>query len=261
MKPVVLLTDFGCKDTFVGVLKGVIAGIGSDIPVIDLTHDVEPQNIYQASFLLKTSYSYFPPKSVFCVVVDPGVGSDRKMLCIKTKEYYFVGPDNGVLWEAANDNGIEMIISLENKSYFLDTISNTFHGRDIFAPVAAHIAKGLDDLTCLGPVLDDCKKIKLPEVETKGKSLVLQIIHIDRFGNTVLNMGHEQFHQFVQNRLFSMHIKDHKIDTLVDSYTQADEESLFLIRASNGFMEISKKNGDAATVMGVSVGDCLTLNS
>ena len=187
-RPIVLLTDFGQQDTFAGVLKGVIASISPGSKVIDLTHGINPGDIMQGSFLLTTSYSYFPKGSVFCVIVDPDVGSDRKGICIETNDYFFVGPDNGVLWKAARENEIKRIIHLTNKAYSLDSISTTFHGRDIFSPVAAHISKGLEDISCLGNILKKCVEYHFPEIERKVFSLGLTVIHIDRFGNVTLNL-------------------------------------------------------------------------
>lgn len=248
-RPIILLTDFGHKDTFVGVLKGVIASISFGSKVIDLTHDVNPQDILQGSFFLAISYSYFPKGSVFCVVVDPGVGSDRKSICIETEDYYFVGPDNGVLWKAAKENRIKKIVCLSNIEYFLDSISCTFHGRDIFAPVAAHISKGLEDISVLGPLLKKCVEYELPEVKKNDVSLKLHVIHIDRFGNASLNITEIQFAQFVRNKRFYLTINGVKINKVFSNYSKAVEGELFLIPSSSSYMEISLKNSNAAKMI------------
>ncbi|MCK5165251.1 MAG: SAM-dependent chlorinase/fluorinase [Desulfobacula sp.] len=247
---VVLLTDFGQQDIFAGVLKGVIASISPESKVIDLTHEVNPQDIAQGSFLLSASYSYFPKRSVFCVIVDPGVGSDRKGICIKTNDYYFVGPDNGVLWQAANENKIKRIIHLTTKKYFLDSVSNTFHGRDIFAPVAAHISKGLEDIAILGKILEKCVEYHFPKIERNTFSLGLTIIHIDRFGNVTLNLKENQFRQFTQKRRFCLTLNDARIKEVYSSYAKAIDGELFLIGSSSGFLEISLKNSNAAKILG-----------
>ena len=243
---VVLLTDFGLKDTYAGILKGVIASISPGTNVIDLSHEVLPQDILQGSFLLAASFSYFPRGSVFCVVVDPGVGSGRKGICIETKDYYFVGPDNGVLWKAASRNGISRIIHLTNPGYFLDSISCTFHGRDIFAPVAAHIAKGMDDLSLFGKLIKNCIEFEFPGIKENRDSLELCIIHIDRFGNLVLNLEYNDFVLFIQDKKFCLTIRDRKINKIFTNYAQAREKELFLIVSSSSYMEISLKNSSAA---------------
>lgn len=256
---VVLMTDFGLKDTFVGVLKGVIAGINPETDVIDLTHEVDPQNIAQASFLLTTSYSYFPEKTIFCVVVDPGVGSERKGICIQTKDYYFIGPDNGVLWNAANENGIQQIVKLENPDFFLGKISNTFHGRDVFAPAAANLSKGLEDITLLGCGLKSCVELEIPDIVTQDGVLRLKVIHIDHFGNIVINLTHGQFEKYVDKTHFIISFNDNTISKVYDCYSQADDGEFFLVRASCGFVEISLKNSDAAKMLGIELNADLTM--
>ena len=248
-RPIVLLTDFGRQDIFAGVLKGVIASISPGSKVIDLSHGVDPQDIMQASFLLTASCPYFPCGSVFCVVVDPGVGSDRKGICIETRDYYFVGPDNGVLWKAANLNKIKRILHLTNKAYFLDSVSATFHGRDVFAPVAAHISRGLNDISTLGRPLKKCVEYHFPKIKRNTSSLGLTIIHIDRFGNVTLNLEEKEFRLFVQNRPFCLTINGVSIQKACRSYSQASEGELFLIGASSLYMEISSKNSDAAKIL------------
>lgn len=259
LRCIALLTDFGLEDIFVGVLKGVIASISSDIHVVDLSHGVDHQNFSHGSFLLKASYSYFPRKTVFCVVVDPGVGSDRMGICIETQDYFFVGPDNGVLWSAACENGIKNIVKLENPVFFLDSVSNTFHGRDIFAPVAAHIAKGMDDITILGSELKECCKLDLPAIGHGEGTLTLSVIDVDHFGNITLNLTHEQFEDFVQKRAFALEFKEYIITKVYDNYSMAAESELFLVRASNGFMEISRKNSNAAEAISAELADTITV--
>ncbi len=197
--PIILLTDFGQTDAFAGLLKGVIACISPNTRVIDLGHGIDPQNILQGAFVLSTSYSYFPKKSIFCVVVDPGVGSKRKGICIQTSDYTFVGPDNGILWEAAKGNKIKQIIHLDQDRYFLQPFSATFHGRDVFAPVCAHISKGLEDPTRLGSVMGKCKQLDFPRVQKKGASMELRVLGVDRFGNFTLNLCERVFNFFIGN--------------------------------------------------------------
>ncbi|WP_300461575.1 SAM-dependent chlorinase/fluorinase [Desulfobacula sp.] len=254
-RPIVLLTDFGQQDAFTGILKGVIAAISPESNVIDLTHGVDPQDILQGAFLLAAACPYFPRGSVFCAIVDPGVGSDRKGICIQTRDYYFVGPDNGLLWKAASENRIKRIIHLTNPAYFLDSVSHTFQGRDIFAPVAAHISKGLEDIARLGKPLKKCVEYSLPDIQRTVDSLGLTIVHIDRFGNVTLNIEGTEFKQFVHNKRFSLAIMGTRINRIVTFYSQALAGELFLIESSSGYMEVALKNANAADRLGVTCRD------
>jgi len=191
--PIVLLTDFGCADPFAGQMKGVIAGIAPDAHVIDLCHEVPPLNVVVAGVFLNGSWKYFPEGTIFVVVVDPGVGTDRNAIAMKAHNRYFVGPDNGCMWTVIQrdidlpGNGGRVTYSIENKDYMLKEISSTFHGRDIFAPVAAYIYNGLN-LEELGPEVKSLKPIdvQMPEIE-KGK-IHGKIIYIDHFGNAWTNI-------------------------------------------------------------------------
>lgn len=256
--PVVLLTDFGNRDVYAGVLKGVIAGINPEARMIDLTHSIEPQNIRQGSFSLFCAYAWFPENSIFCAVVDPGVGSERKAICIKTRDYYFVGPDNGVLWEAASTDGIEQIIQLENHDFFLSRVSNTFHGRDLFAPVCAHISKGIRDLKILGKELATCRVYSFEDIVESHGILNLSILHVDRFGNMVLNLTLDRFAKMVENRRFVLKIGNDAVEKHYSTYAAANKNELFLINGSHPFMEISLKNGSAVQKIGMVKGDNIT---
>ncbi|PJF20688.1 MAG: hypothetical protein CUN56_14900, partial [Phototrophicales bacterium] len=142
-KVVALLTDFGLEDIYVGVMKGVIASIAPDVQIVDITHSIRPQNVREGAFALMNSYHYFPPGTTFCVVVDPGVGSKRLPIAVKTADYQFIAPDNGVLSYTLSRIGADYeIVTLENPAYQRDHVSHTFHGRDIFSPAAAYIARG-----------------------------------------------------------------------------------------------------------------------
>lgn len=244
--PIVLLTDFGETDPFVGILKGVIAGINRHADVIDLSHGVTPQDVGHGAFLLAVSYAYFPKQSIFCTVVDPGVGSQRKGICIRTRDYLFVGPDNGILWAAANENGIRQIVHLEERAYFLETVSSTFHGRDIFAPVCAHISKGMADLSVLGSELTACKPFHFPDPDIQGNRATLTVLCVDRFGNITLNISPDQFDALVKDGPFDMAVNGYHIRKRWPAYAAADDNELFVIAASNNRMEISLKNGSAA---------------
>lgn len=258
--PIVLLTDFGLSDAFVGVMKGVIKNINPKAGIIDLSHGISPQDVTQASLYLSTSFHYFPKGSVFCVVVDPGVGSDRNAICIQTDDYWFVGPDNGVLWQAATEDGIRNIAALSNPEFFLDPVSNTFHGRDIFAPVSAHLTTGKISLDQFGSLIPSCMTLAIPKPVETDLGLTLTVLYIDHFGNIGLNLSASDFHSTIGKRSFTLNYGSATIKDLYHHYNEAPSNQLFLITASNGFMEISLKNGHAAEQLQIQTSDKLQLN-
>ncbi|MCG8639874.1 MAG: SAM-dependent chlorinase/fluorinase, partial [Desulfobacterales bacterium] len=185
----------------------------------------------------------------------PGVGSERKAICIRTSDFYFIGPDNGVLWPAADANGIKEIRELNNPGFFLDSISHTFHGRDIFAPVAARLSGKGTDFSRLGPVMGACHTIGFPEPKKEMDYIELAVLYKDRFGNLTLNLRHDPFQQAVREGPWQMVLNGHPIEHLHLSYSRAEPGQLFLIPASSGFMEVSVKNADVAEYLGAEVGD------
>ncbi len=250
---IVMLTDFGFEDPFVGIMKGVISGIAPAARVIDLTHGIRPQDIFQGAFVLYRSVDYFPKGTVFCAVVDPGVGTARRPIILKTRDFYFVGPDNGLLWPAAKANGIESCICLDNPDYFLPQVSTTFHGRDIFAPVAAKLCTGtlLGDF---GSCLDRPVSLDLPRPEPRGEALALTVLDRDRFGNLTLNLTSDDFQGFLE-AIFCLTFKDRQITLFHQTYGEADENSPFILFGSSGFIEVAVKNGSAAHHLGADVMD------
>ncbi|MFP4345267.1 MAG: S-adenosyl-l-methionine hydroxide adenosyltransferase family protein [Anaerolineales bacterium] len=183
-----LTTDFGTQDGYVGVMKGVMAGIAPGVPFLDLTHNVPPQDVRSAAYVLWTVLPYFPEKAVHLVVVDPGVGTSRKALAAQTPWGYVVGPDNGVfsyVWAAAPPSRVH---ELAERKYQRNVVSATFHGRDIFAPAAAHLAAGVP-LEAFGPPVHDPLRLPLPRLEV-GEDLIRgEVLYIDHFGNTITSIG------------------------------------------------------------------------
>jgi S-adenosylmethionine hydrolase len=225
---IVLLTDFG-QSEYAGVMKGVIYSIAPDAKIVDLCHTVLPQNIVQASWLLKTNYKYFPQGAIFCCVIDPGVGTERKALAAKTEEYYFIGPDNGLLWETIKE---EKIIEMKTLAVPEDA-SRTFHGRDVFAKAAAKIELGNFDGT--GERTETIEKLELYQQGRKGL-----IVHIDRFGNIITNLpkiGKQEYNIAVAGNKYTMQF--------YPNYETAKPDEPFLIEGSNKTLEISLRNGNA----------------
>ena len=188
---ITLTTDFGMADGYVGVMKGVMLGLNPDVAIVDLSHDIPPQGIADAAYVLRRSHQFFPPGTIHVVVVDPGVGTARRAIALSAAEATFVAPDNGVLsyvLEDARAGGHETkAIHLLNRRYWLPQVSSVFHGRDIFAPVAAHLSLGVA-LDQLGPRIEDLVTLPPPHLERLPEKIVGQVMHIDHFGNVLTNI-------------------------------------------------------------------------
>ncbi|MBI2471816.1 MAG: SAM-dependent chlorinase/fluorinase [Planctomycetes bacterium] len=188
---ITLLTDFGNQDAYVGIMKGVIAEINPLANIIDICHNVPPQDIINGAYLLYTAYKYFPRKTIHVAVVDPGVGSKRDIVCVEMKDYFFLVPDNGLLSFIIQNEKPKNIIRVINKKYFLPLPSNTFHGRDVFAPVSAHLSLGVKPQQ-LGIKINQLEQLDIPKpIYKKTGQIEGQIIYIDRFGNLVTNITEE----------------------------------------------------------------------
>ncbi len=259
---ITLTTDFGLQDPYVAIMKGVILGIAPHATLIDYTHGVEPGNIAQAAHLLRTGCQYFPRGTVHVVVVDPGVGSDRRAIAIETPAWIFVGPDNGVLALAAQDaqdawDGQVHILELTNEKYWRSSLSATFHGRDLFAPVAAHLAAGAA-FASLGRPLDAFVPADMQGVQRVNDGLLRgQIVHIDRFGNCITNITHSDLTRHELGAQVVVEIIDQQIAGLVRTYADAPPGRLTCLIGSGGNLEIAVPNGSAAGMLGVGIGDRL----
>jgi len=247
---ITLLTDFGWEDGYVGTMKGVILKINPNVQLIDITHQIHPHDIREAAFTLLTSYSYFPPGTIHLAVVDPGVGSLRKPIIVSTKDYYFVGPDNGLFTFLDEKREIQKVIEFRNRKYCLSQLSDTFHGRDIFAPVAAHLSRGTK-IEDFGEEIKDWVKLPFPKQNWEEKRIKGEILHIDKFGNLITNIPEGS----LPKRGFLLEIKGRKINKISHSYSQGEEGELLLISGSSGFFEISTNRGRASDLLGVKRGE------
>ncbi|MEI8348804.1 MAG: SAM-dependent chlorinase/fluorinase [Candidatus Omnitrophota bacterium] len=241
---IVLLTDFGKENNFVGVMKGVILGINPCVQMVDLTHGVGAHALEAAAFILWQSFSYFPHQTVFLAVVDPGVGSLRAPLAVQTRHYFFVGPDNGILSMAAQADGIKKIAVLQNGRYFLKHISSTFHGRDIFAPVAAYLSRGVP-FSKIGKRVNSIKEIPFPLPVIKEDTLEGSIVYADTFGNLITNIKEDVFKKFLHGRTFVAYLKNKTIKKIYSCYAHAQMREPFFIVGSSLFLEISLKVASA----------------
>jgi len=243
-----LITDFGQNDNFVGVIKGVILSINPNAKIVDICHEVKPHDILTGAFLLKSSFKYFPKGSLHLVVVDPGVGSERKNLLVKTKDYFFIAPDNGVLSPALKGQVSLKIIEITNKNYFLKPTSDTFHGRDIFAPTVAYLSKG-EDFSKFGKRIKSIKELRLPQVKITSKDLIGEIIYIDRFGNLVSNIDKEMLDNFIKDKKFRIYIKDKTIEKLSHSYSEGTYLKPLALIDSFNYLEIALNWGSACNYL------------
>jgi S-adenosylmethionine hydrolase len=253
-RPIItLLTDFGLKDYYVGAIKGVLLGICPEACLVDLSHEVEPFNIPQAAWILSQTWQCFPSGTVHLVVVDPGVGSARRPVAARAGGHLFVAPDNGVLTFVLDADPECRVYDIEASGYFRQPVSHTFHGRDIFAPVAAHLAAGLA-IQELGVLIKDYHRINLGiPINSEPDSWVFDIVTIDNFGNIITNLDWESF-QWVSRMPFEMRIGSRAVTTWRDNYSEAAGDEPFVTRGSAGFLEVSINQRDASILTGVKGG-------
>ena len=273
MCPVITLTtDFGLDDPFVGIMKGVILNIVPDAQIIDITHNIEPQNITQAALILNATYPWFPRKTVHVVVVDPGVGSVlkakgktkktagpiiRRAMVVQSKFQTFIGPDNGVLTLGIQPDS--RVYEITNKKYFLKNVSNTFHGRDVFAPCAGWIASGIAHAK-MGPRVLKPVRLDFPQPLLKETSLHGEIIHIDHFGNLTTNISAELIHEtFPPSATINVQIGKHRIEGLVTGYYQMKDNQPGAIINSWNQLEIFYREDNARKKLKARVGQSVIL--
>lgn len=254
-KPIVtLLTDFGIKDHYVASMKGVILGINPYCLIIDITHQVKAHDIEEAAFILLNAYSFFPKGTIHLSVVDPGVGGKRKPILLITQDYYFIGPDNGLFTLVAKREKVKQVIVLNEEKYFLSRLSRTFHGRDLFAPVAAHLSLGVKP-KAFGYQVDSLKEFRFEEPIIKDGKLSGKILHIDAFGNLISNLTEEIIFQYVQGQPLTIWIGEKTIHGLKKGYGEGKKGELIALFGSGGFLEISVREGNAQKKLKIKKGD------
>ncbi|MDQ1472902.1 MAG: hypothetical protein QOJ99_4382 [Bryobacterales bacterium] len=235
---VTLLTDFGLADHYVGAMKGAVLSVCPQAQLIDISHEVAPYQILQAAYTLSQAWQTFPAGTIHLVVVDPGVGSARRPILVEAGGHYFIAPDNGVLTMVLNSQPRYAATHLTARQYFRQTVSQTFHGRDIFAPVAGHLATGVPPAD-FGEAIDD--PVILP--------ITGMVLSIDRFGNIITSFGWDDL-----DPGFELILGDTVIQRRCRSYSEAQLGELFAIKGSGGFVEVSLNQGNAARALGVSRG-------
>lgn len=257
---ITLTTDFGTSDTYVGIMKGVILSINPNAQVVDLTHAVPPQDIYEAAFSIYSAHRYFPKGTIHIIVVDPGVGSDRRALVCQTENAFFVCPDNGVLsylLQSVEHEAEQPVdtVEIENKAYYLQEVSNTFHGRDIFAPVAAHLSLGVP-LGDIGPPVQTLVQLPIPKIDISGDTLIGQIVKIDRFGNLITNISKSVFEAFLNGDVkYEIRAGNAILNRLSSAYADAEIGEPLAIIGSTALLEVAVNGGNAAKQFGLKRGE------
>jgi S-adenosylmethionine hydrolase len=254
--PIAILTDFGAADGYTGVMKGVILGIAPGTALVDLTHEIPPQDVRAAAWVLHTAWQYFPRGSVFLCVVDPGVGSERHPIALQAGGRIFVGPDNGLfsyVLAAHTATPDARAILLENPRYFPAERSATFHGRDLFAPAAAWLAAGvaLDDLGPTRPV-ESLVRIELPQPTWRGDTLVAHRVHTDRFGNILTDITGDLAQAVFAAPAVTLTVGGHTISARARTFAEGPPDALFLFRDSSGNVAIARRNGSALAALALS---------
>ncbi|MDP2681964.1 MAG: SAM-dependent chlorinase/fluorinase [Deltaproteobacteria bacterium] len=251
---ITLLTDFGTEDGYAGAMKGVILSINPDAVIVDISHQISPQDIAAGAFVLSQSVPFFPKGTIHMAIVDPGVGGKRRPILIETDRYFFVGPDNGIFSIALQREKIKRKIHLTNKDYFLGNVRATFHGRDIFSPVAAYLSLGIDP-SIFGKKIKMLTSLDVKKPVARYGKITGRIIHIDRFGNLITNIDEGLLKKIFKNKSFEIRVGSCIIKKLVPSYVYAKQgEPVGLIGSSN-LLEIAKRDGDASRELGAEKGD------
>lgn len=265
---IALMTDFGLRDPYVGMMKAVILNINVDAVIVDLTHDIPKYNILLASHILKISYKYFPKGTIFTVVVDPGVGSRRRPIILTSRNYIFVGPDNGVLIPTAKDDGLLDAYEINVKIAGLKEVSYTFHGRDVFAPTAAYLSLGIKP-SALGYRLNPDELIKITELPEEPlvteEGIKLRVIHIDDFGNLIFNTDITRLTKYLgiefgDEVLIEVHGRTYKA-LVVRTFSETCKGCLAIYEGSFKLVELAKYLGSASRDLGVNVNDYIILKT
>lgn len=255
MNIIVLLTDFGGKDEYVGVMKGVINSINPEVKIVDLCHEIPPQNIIWAGYVLYKSYKYFPEETIFLCVVDPGVGTKREIIILRTDNYYFIAPDNGLLSLVYKNSKIKKTIRVNKDKFSLKPVSFTFHGRDIFAPIAGYLSKR-KKIDSFGQQVQKIKIVNFPKPSFSKCEIKATVIHIDRFGNLITNLKKDEF-QKLRWANFKIFIKNRIITEIVNCYAQ--DRDLVAVWESRDLLEIASPNSSAENILKAKVGDTLRI--
>jgi len=251
------MTDFGEDDFFVASLKGVILKINPSVWIIDITHRIPSYDVQAAGFVLWACYNYFPAQTIFLVIIDPGVGSERKILLARTKEYHFIAPDNGVLSLVLEEEQVEDLREVTNEKYFLPVLSQTFEGRDKMAPVAAWVSKRIS-CSEFGPAKASFEKLGVEKPQLKGTEIVGHVLYQDKFGNLITDIPVRMLESIggkTDRRSIDLIIRGKKISSFIQSYSSAKRGELLFLAGSVGTIEIAAREESASEKLKAGVGD------
>jgi S-adenosylmethionine hydrolase len=253
---VTLTTDFGSADPWVGVMKGVILGVNPDVALVDISHDIRAHDVMEAAYVVAQAYRYFPPRTIHLVVVDPGVGSARRPLLVSADRYYFVAPDNGVLSVVFAREESVHVRHITSSHYFLEPVSNTFHGRDIFSPIAGWLSRQVES-DKFGELITDYTRFALPlPKRVSEKQVKALVLRVDRFGTLMTNLTPADLPELFQQKPapFKMTVGKGEVTQLKTAYADGAQGELFAILGSSGYIEIAANKASASQALGVGRG-------
>lgn len=254
-KIITLTTDFGLRDPYVAEMKAVILNINPDSKIVDITHEIEKFNIRMGSYILAAASSFFPKGTIHVAVIDPSVGTRRQAILVQTENHYYIGPDNGVLALATESQVTERIYRIENPRFMLPKISYTFHGRDIFAPAAAYLAKGISPSE-FGQEIQEVVRPRFAKTIQTKNSLTGEVIHVDGFGNIITNLREEDLETIGARSMINLQLRNTALELkLCRTYSEVGPQRALAIIGSHNFLEISINQGNAARCFKTSVGD------
>jgi S-adenosylmethionine hydrolase len=251
---ITLTTDFGTSDHLAGVLKGVILKILPNATIVDISHQVVPMDLLDGALTIGSAYSYFPPRTVHVVVVDPGVGTQRRPILVRTEQHYFVAPDNGVLSVVYEREPSVKVRHITAEHYFLSPVSETFHGRDVFAPVAAWLAKTYQT-EVFGEEVTDFVRFTLPRAKPNGAALKGVVLRVDAFGNLMTNLTAEDVpSEMVAAGKIKLQVGKACVERLAQTFAQGEAGEPIAVIGSSGFLEVAVNRGHAARTLGAQRG-------
>lgn len=256
---IALLTDFGDEDFFVASLKGVMLGINPLARIVDITHKVPSHNIGAAGFVLFAAYKYFPSDTIFLTIVDPGVGTNRRVLLVKTRDYYFIAPDNGILSLVLKEERIDALREITAQRYFLADVSPTFEGRDRMAPVAAWLSKG-EPYEKFGPKTTLYEKTTVFEPRLEDGQILGRILYVDKFGNLITNIPERMIGEYAKRKDSSFILDPYEVKIIYgDNYSSVKKGDLLVLKGSLGLLEVAVREGSAAQRLRMKPGDPMNI--
>src|SRR6478609_10936409 len=260
MRPIIaMLSDFGTRDHYAGVMKGVVLGICPDVALVDVSHDLPAHDVPAAARELAATYKFFPPATIFLVVIDPGVGTQRRGIAADAGDWRFVAPDNGVLTAVFQESAPKKIVELTERRYARPTVSRTFEGRDRFAPAAAWLARGTEP-TAMGRPVTTWQTVDLPEPQVESSQIRGEVVLVDRFGNLVSNIDRRMFDQFRHEGAVRIAVDGQSVDRLVATYAEAPAGSVCALFGSSEHLELAVNGGSAADLLHLGRGAAIRID-